>query len=98
MKGRLGTHGCVRGSRKLANVTTPMVGLHHNRVGGMERLTPEKRQQIEHLLAQSLSLRAIQRQVFGYIGGKAYRTVKRVQQESATSSGVSAFERRPITA
>lgn len=66
--------------------------------GEEEPLTPEKQRQIEHLLMQNLSLRAIQRQVFGYVGGKAYRTVKRVQSESSTSSSASAFERRPITA
>jgi len=66
--------------------------------GEEEPLTPEKHQQIERLLAQNLSLRAIQRQVFGYIGGKAYRTVKRVQRELLASSGAPAFERRPITA
>ena len=63
-----------------------------------EPLTPEKRDQISHLLEQGLSLRAIQREAFGYVGGKAYRSVKRVQQELEAADPLPAFTRKPVIA
>lgn len=87
--------------------TTVIEGEHGNGVARDEEtaedseeelLTPEKRHQIVLLLRQGLSLRAIQRQVFGYPGGKAYRTVKRVQRELASIQTVPNLDRKPVMA
>ena len=40
-----------------------------------------REQQIRDLAAQGLSMRAVQRQVFGYVGGKAYDVVKPIYEE-----------------
>ncbi|MCA9938193.1 MAG: hypothetical protein KC418_06100 [Anaerolineales bacterium] len=50
-----------------------------------EGLTPapavdEREEQIRELSGQGLSMRAVQQQVFGYVGGKAYDTVKPIYE------------------
>jgi hypothetical protein len=49
----------------------------------------ETEQLIRELTGQGLSMRAIQQEVFGYVGGKAYDTVKPIYEEVRTmQSGI----------
>ena len=45
--------------------------------------TDESGREIRELIVQGLSLREIQRQVFGYVGGAAYEAVRQVRDEMA---------------
>jgi hypothetical protein len=41
----------------------------------------ETEQEIQGLISQGLSMREIQRQVFGYVGGAAYEAVRQIRDE-----------------
>ena len=58
----------------MADAPTP-VGI------GPTGIAPDIATRIRTLLAQNQSLRAIQREIFGYTGGAAYEAVKAVQAE-----------------
>ncbi|MCI0575790.1 MAG: hypothetical protein L0331_06225, partial [Chloroflexi bacterium] len=54
-------------------------------VAGRPGVVDETAERIRALLAQNRSLRAVQREVFGYTGGAAYEAVKTVQAQMRAS-------------